>query len=324
MRTAFLVAISIGPVASLRAADLVVLTDGDRLTGTVQKLEQGKLTLKTNHSETPLQIDWALVADVQTESQETRKMLDSTCSLVPAEESESAGGWLRRLWNSSTVSADFGQNFSGESSYNQLSANSEINYAGGRWDASLVTHYYYYGATDEGRSTYQAYGRIVAQRYIHGDHFFIFPYAFLGRQTTSEGGRGQMRQYGGGIGWTFRRQYEDQVSLYSGLVRSKANGFTLASDEVRADAHVDEPLFIAAISWDKTHARKITTSLRLYYFKPILESGRHALGTDASAKIPLFGPMNFTVRVFDTPELRQRQMFSMKNLQVSSGIGIEF
>jgi hypothetical protein len=107
------------------------------------------------------------------------------------------------------------------------------------------------------------------------------------------------------------------------MVRSAGHGFTL-SDEVRADARVNDPLFVAAISLDKTLKHKMTANVRLYYFKPILEDGHHGLATDASLKIPLFGPTYFTVRAYDTPEIRQKQLFSTKNLEVSSGIGIEF
>jgi hypothetical protein len=116
----------------------------------------------------------------------------------------------------------------------------------------------------------------------------------------------------------------DELSFYTGLVRNIATGFTTPSEGGRTDVHIDNPLFVSAVSWDKKLTHKITTSVLLYYFKPILEGGHNALATDASAKFPLFGPAYFTVRVQDTPELNQRQLFSTKNLQVSSGIGIEF
>ena len=339
----------------LPAADVVILTDGDRFTGTIQKLEKGQLTLKSKYSESPLKIDWPLVSGITTESDVNVTLQDgqvstgrfaasstglnfvssgSTTAISPASvtalelkpegSAESASNWLRQVWSNSSVSADFDQSYSGLSNYNQLSSNTEIEYTGDRWDASLSTHYYHYGATGSGDSTYQAYGRFVAQRYIGGDHFFLFPYIFLGRQTSEDGGRGQMRQYGGGIGWTFRRQYSDQVSFYAGLVRNITTGFKAPSDEGRADVRIDNPLYVAAVSWDKKLTHKITTSVLLYYYKPILAGGHNSLATDASAKFPLFGPAYFTVRVQDTPELAQRQLFSTKNLQVSSGIGIEF
>jgi hypothetical protein len=195
----------------LQAADVVVLTDGDRLTGTVQKLEEGKLFFKSKHSETPLQIYWTLVSGLTTEleitmtrrggTEETGKLLGSPgglaflasgsvtnihpSSVVALEakadrRAQSTSSWFRRAWNNSSVSEDFDQSYSGLSHYNQLSSNSEIDYKGDRWDGNLVTHYDYCGATDSAGSTYQAYGRFVAERYIGGDHFFLFPYGFLG------------------------------------------------------------------------------------------------------------------------------------------------
>src|SRR5262249_23304560 len=161
------------------------------------------------------------------------------------------------------------------------------------------THLDYYGATDSASSSYQAYGRFLAQRYLAGDHFFLFPYAFLGRQTSSEGGKGQMRQFGGGIGWTFRRHHSDQVSLYAGVVRSAGKGFSMISDEVRADAHIEDSLFIVGASWERTLKYKISTNVKMFYFKPIAKSGHNAVATDASAKVPLFGPAYLSFRAYD-------------------------
>ena len=67
MRTTILLILTTCSFGSLQAADVVVLTNGDRLTGTVQKLEKGKLVFKSKHSETPLQIDWTLVSGLTTE-----------------------------------------------------------------------------------------------------------------------------------------------------------------------------------------------------------------------------------------------------------------
>ena len=136
-------------------------------------------------------------------------------------------------------------------------------------------------------------------------------------------GKRRPAQYGGGAGWTFRRHESNQVSLMGSMVRSMSE-FRFKPDETRADIRVDDPLFVAAVSWDKTLRHKITTKVLLYYFKPATGGGNHAMAADASAKIPIVGPLYFTMHVYATPELRQRQLFSIKNLQVSSGFGVEF
>jgi hypothetical protein len=330
------IAISLALPAMLRGGgDVATLSDGDRISGTLQKLEKGKLYFKTKHSETALEIDWAAVKTLETDQDLAITLADGTersgigaisalamssiSSLVPrqAPADEEAAKKI-------SVSADFGQSYSGLTGYNQISFNTEVSYAGDRWDGNMATHLDYYGSSESAASTYQAYGRVTAQRYIRGDRFFLFPYAFLGRQTTAEG-RGQIRQYGGGAGWTFGRQKPDQLSLYGGVIRSTGTGFKESPEaEQRLEQHLDEPLFIGAISWDKKLKNKVTASVRLYYFKPMLEQGRHGMATDASLKIPLFGPAYLSLRAYDTPELGQRQLFSTKNLQLTSGIGVEF
>src|SRR5262249_5447222 len=100
-----------------QAADVAVLTDGDRLTGTIQKMEKGKLFFLSKYSKAPLQIDWTLVSSLTSESeikmtlqdgkQETGKILASGAvtafqpstivALEPKadEEVEDTPGWLR-------------------------------------------------------------------------------------------------------------------------------------------------------------------------------------------------------------------------------------
>src|ERR1044072_5898727 len=119
----------------------------------------------------------------------------------PAEE-ETAAPWWREAWENTSISANFDQNFSGLASFNQFSWNADIEYTGERWESSIQNHFYYYGATDSSHSTYQAYGRILPRRYVGGDHAFLFSHSFFGRQTSDDA-RGQIRQYGGGVGWTF-------------------------------------------------------------------------------------------------------------------------
>jgi len=330
-RTGYRTAILAASLASLQAADIVTLTNGDRLSGTIQKLEKGKLSFKYVHAGAPLQIDWRSVAAVTSESEfqvttsdgrKTIAKLGSTFVPVaavaiqprPAEEEEAAAPWWRKAWENSSISADFDQNYSGLANYNQFSWSSDIDYTGDRWESSIQNRYYYYGGTDSSSSTYQAYGRMLTRRYLGRDHLFAFSHSFLGRQTTSEGGSGQIHQYGGGLGWTFRRDQNEPVSLYAGVIRSITKG----------DMRLDDPLYIVAATWNKKLKKKLELTVQVFGYKPMLDGRHFALATDSAAKIPLFGKTYFTIRAYDTPEIGQKQLFSTKNLQVSSGIGIEF
>jgi hypothetical protein len=316
---------------SLKATDILTLNNGDRLTGAIQKLDNGKLSLKYGHNGTLLQLEWQAVTAVSTDDEfqittcDGKRIigkLDSSfaplniLAIQPkqAEQETSPREWWRKAWENTSISADLDQTYSGLASYNQFSWTAEFEYTGDRWESSVAHHFYYYGATESSGSTYQTYARVLNRRYLGGDHLFLFSHAFFGRQTSLDDGRGSVHEYGGGLGWTFGRHRNDSLSVYAGVVRSVVHG----------DIRLDDPLYIAAVAWNKKVHKKLELTLQVFGYKPILD-GRHiALATDSSAKIPLFGKTYFTIRAYDTPEAEQKHLFSIKNLQVSSGIGIEF
>jgi hypothetical protein len=57
---------------------------------------------------------------------------------------------------------------------------------------------------------------------------------------------------------------------------------------------------------------KIGLSVKLFYFKTVLEGDRHGMATDAFANVPSFGPAYFTIRAYDTPELRPHRVFGTR------------
>ena len=105
------------------AAGLVTFTNGDRLTGVVQKMANGKVSIETPYAPAPLEVDSSLVANVKT---------SAAASPTKADEAF----WWQRTWENISVSADFDQNYSGLSSFNQFSWSSDIEYAGERWEGS--------------------------------------------------------------------------------------------------------------------------------------------------------------------------------------------
>ena len=48
-------------------ADTVVLTNGDKFTGEIRKLDKGELSIKLKYADDPLVMDWKMVASMTTE-----------------------------------------------------------------------------------------------------------------------------------------------------------------------------------------------------------------------------------------------------------------
>jgi putative salt-induced outer membrane protein YdiY len=79
----------LGAATVLRAeADEVLLTNGDRITGVIKDLREGKLTLTPAYSKDPLIIDWALVKGLRTDTPLTVQLQDGSRINGPAELSE--------------------------------------------------------------------------------------------------------------------------------------------------------------------------------------------------------------------------------------------
>src|SRR5262245_49363886 len=75
MRNGFIWMLLASCLASLQA-DTVTLKNGDHLTGAIQKLENGKLSLKSAYSESALQVDWGLVDTVTSETEFQITLMD--------------------------------------------------------------------------------------------------------------------------------------------------------------------------------------------------------------------------------------------------------
>jgi mannose-6-phosphate isomerase-like protein (cupin superfamily) len=155
--------IAIAACAGPAQADVVVLAGGDRITGVVKKLANGKLEFQSAYAADSLQIAWRDVTAITTDAQlqlilddgtrPTGKLNGSPSGMtlmqsgaatlirtaailelqpLPSKDAERAPGPLHRLWNNSSVSADIDQSYSGLTQYNQFSYNSEIAYKGER------------------------------------------------------------------------------------------------------------------------------------------------------------------------------------------------
>jgi putative salt-induced outer membrane protein YdiY len=78
----FCMALALG--ASGAAADEIVLTNGDRLTGTIEHVRDGKLSLKTPYSKDPVKIDWSSVKGLSTTAPIKVKLEDGSIVEGPA------------------------------------------------------------------------------------------------------------------------------------------------------------------------------------------------------------------------------------------------
>jgi hypothetical protein len=300
----------------LGLADSIVLKNGDRLSGVVEGISEGKMTLKTDYAGT-IRIDWNAIATWNGKSISG----PPPTSITPASGINATPAKAVRKVNKNrfSLNADFNQNFSIHKDAYQLSTHILASYVGvGKWDAFQTTH-----VDLDTSSTNQTVEALAsANRYLT-KRFFVFP-SFTAVHISNDPPYWFTAQYGGGgAGWSFWREPDHLLFVRSGLYASNSSG-TVAS-AAGSQPIVQSPLFAdfeiaeksAPFSWlklsatiDLFHALQSGTQFKLFY--------------DATARIPISKKISVNLHIYDPPDSSQSGVVTLQNTNVSSGLGYTF
>jgi hypothetical protein len=297
-------------------ADSIVLKNGDRLSGVVEGISDGKLTLKTDYAGT-IRIDWNAIASWNGKSISGPPPASiqpvSGINITPVKAAQ------KSKKNSFSLNADFNQNYSIHKDTYQFSTHILSSYVGtGKWDAFQTIHC----DLDSGSTDQTVSALVTANRYLNR-RLFVFP-SYIAVHIANDPPYWFTAQYaGGGAGWTFRRKPDDLLFIRSGLYASNISG-TLAS-ATGPQPIVHSPLFadfeiadkIAPFSWlklsatiDLFHAFQSGTQFKLFY--------------DTTARIPISKKISFNLHFYDPPDSSQSGVVTLQNTNISSGLGYAF
>jgi hypothetical protein len=297
-------------------ADTVHLKNSDRLTGTIDRLEEGKLYLDTDYAGT-ISISWEQVAAIASdkavqvesgsgllftgrisgsdESLEVRTEalgvlhLAGIQAILPAESAEEAEGSGSTL----SGSVDLGLNLArGNSHANQFSANVAVRYRADAFEiSSEVDSLFSKSSASVGTSRHAGWMRL--DRYLAPGRFTFL----LGSVERDEGeGLALRTKFGGGLGWHVVNSRGLQLSLLAGssLVRERFRelDYTLVPSEGGTELLFSLNLERALIG------RNILTS-KLSLHPHLLRPGRVRMSFDTALRIPIAGPLTLTLRSFE-------------------------
>jgi len=194
-------------MTALCRADSVQLKNGDRISGTILGIADGKLILKTDYAGV-IRIEWSAIATwngVKTEGPPPASL--SSPSGKEETAVGAAGDLHRRRF---TLNADFDQGFSFADSSSQLSLNVLSSYVGsGRWDGFLISH-----TNLDTSSTKQTFAALFTGNRYLTRHFFLFPELDL-LHLTSDPPFWVTAQYAGGRSWMGLSAKEGPAALSS-------------------------------------------------------------------------------------------------------------
>jgi len=324
-------------VSPARAA-VVLLKNGDRITGEVRELKDGKLAVRTSYAGL-VKLSWSAVERVDTdqpfevslnggrraigevEVEKERVKIALQEGQVRVKPSEV----IRMLpevgfWERLQGSVDFGYNFTrGNSSLTQTSFSGSGEYR--RADYVLQGSVNsIFSRQEEAEATSRQAGDV---RYdlLLGEQAFVFA---LGSLERNDRQRLALRtNAGGGFGWRLIEQGGNRLSLLG--------GFTFTNEQFQADGNGDQDPpnssgeGLAGVEWDtKTPLLGIRFSNRAAVRPNVVQGGRYRLELDSTVRVPLAGPFNWSLTLFERFDSDPRVEVQRNDYGLTSALGFSF
>jgi putative salt-induced outer membrane protein YdiY len=308
---AILLVLSAKPVQAHPKTDVVVLNNGDRVTGEIKKLERGKLFVSTDSMGT-VEIEWDKIERVTSQYRYTvalRSGLRVVGSLAPGEENQvldvvSIGdkasiGYLRvveiepleeSFWQRLKGSVDFGFSFAEANTATQWSLNAEAKYLTRKYLATTNFSSLLQDQEDADRITRNVV--TLGYRWFLGDRWYALGLSAF--QQSSAQGLELRSLFGGGAGRHVYQSNKSQLSIVGALdvVREKYVGknFTTSSEA------------IAGLNFEtfRYETPKAEITGHVFVFPNLTTLGRVRLQAEGNVRFELIKDLFFNVNVYES------------------------
>ena len=298
-------------------ADTVVLPNGDRLTGEIQKLDGGKLLLKTTYAG-GIQIDWKMIDKLTTEAPvevEVQSGKRYTGMIQPTDGGMEIVAPDKRtpLTPPQVVALSPVSKNGGPSFWERLEGNVDVGYNLARGNSKLTQSSVGLGGQYR-RPGYKVqasassiFGRqnaaAAASRQsanLRYDKFLgprLLAFAVGGLERNDRKRLNLRSTAGGGFGWRLQKTQNSELSVLAGLTYTNEQFQAGAAGTPPEDSFLGEGLL--GIEWDTTpfDGVRFTTSLSV---RPSLAgSGPYRIEYDGSVRIPLSSRLTWSLSLFD-------------------------
>lgn len=299
-------------VAAAERTDVVVLKNGDRITGEVKKLESGRLEFKTDKAGT-IQIDWDIVAALTSEhffevvTDEGLRFfgafttpdvattlavgfLDSTTNL-PLEKVARIERIRSSFWARIKGSVDLGFSFTKADTKTEWNTKATANYRTKKRRLKLTAESLFRSqdtAPDVDRQDYS----FNSQRFFSGRWLWTL---FVASQRNTELALDLRLITGAGVGYHVIQTVEQDLTVIAGLALSEEN----FSDE-REGATSGEGLVIVTYDLYSLGGKDFTTTASLGVFPSLSEGKRVRMESDLDFRKELFNDFYLSLRFYNS------------------------
>ena len=301
----------------LRGADTVILDNGDRLTGELQTLEEGKLSFKTCYAGT-LSIDWEQVQELITEDkveievesghlyrgsfEQTGEELDVvteeegvlTVDIPEVVRIRFYDDKLPGFFDILEGAVDVGFNFTrGNSRLNSSSLGLRGQYRrpGYQISASATS---LFSRQDDSEPTSR---QTADARY---DRFFStrqFAFGLLGLERNDRQRLNLRSRLGGGYGYKFKDTKTTEFSFLGGftITNEQFQDVPGAASEVGASSGEA----VAGIDYRTVLFKEVDVITKISFIPNLTQTGRYRIEYDSTARIPILAGFSWSLSLFD-------------------------
>jgi putative salt-induced outer membrane protein YdiY len=319
------------------------MKNGDRLTGDVQRLETGRLLVKTEYAGV-VSLDWKQVESVtsaarfQVEFDSGMNLLGvlqrsngavrviagmRAVSLSPAtvvsmqrQEGEGASGFLGGLEGSAEIGYSLAR---GNSSLSQSSLNVEARHRTDRYKAQLTLASLF--ARQTGAETTSRHAANLRWDYFMSPRSFAF--TLTGFERDDRQLLNLRSNVGGGFGWRILRSERTDLSLLGGFNYVNEN-FRRSEAAEQAGQYGSTGEGLVGLDLEKAGLGRVQFSSKLSLHPSLIEQGRYRVSFDAGMRVPVVSRFTWGVRLFDRFDSRPPQEVRQNDYGVISSIGVSF
>lgn len=340
MRSAYspfiVLSLLLGP--ALLGADTISLVNGDRITGSIKRLEEGNLVLYSALLGT-VRVKWSDVRSIDSDSNfsilteggerlegrlarengktlvtdgegsVTRVESPAVSRIVPGVRKRRAARLLAALEGS----ADIGYSLArGNQNQMQSSLGARAEYASahykfsGRLDSLFARQN---GARSQSRHALNA----RLERFVNAR---IFTYGLAGLERNERRRLDLRTRLGGGLGWRLRDSRSTDFALLG--------GFAYVHERFRREANRATGEGFFGIDWDTTFFRGIELSTQLTVHPDAFDHSNIRAEFDSTLRVPITGRFTYSLRLFDRYHTKPAASVERNDYGLVSGVGVRF
>jgi len=328
--------------AGAQRRDIVVMKNGDTITGEIKKLDRGQLYIETVYATDPIPVDWLQVDRVESTARyqielDTGTRLTGTIAKVPGAEAPGedfrieAPGSLERLraadivaiqsqkpsfWRQLKGSIDYGFNYTSGAEQLQSNLSASVAYDSTRFATKVSLSSSVTGQAQSGRTNRQNVTS-ASQIYL-SRHSFVGGLAdFL---TSSQQSLNLRTTLGGGYGRYLIRNSRTELAWIGGLVYTKelydpASGLNPEQQNVEALAGVD-------YSWYRFNKAELQVSFQV--FPSLTDTGRVRSNLNGSLSFNLVHDLYWKFSLWDTFDSKPPVSAKRNEFGISTSFGWKF